>query len=95
MPNKSPHGKKKRSTLSKRRRDKQRPLAVSGRQPVASEIPRAAATTSEIDSQATASAQSPTPATGQYAYVIADLKRIGIPTGIILVIAIVLAVVLR
>ncbi len=93
MPGKSRHGKRKHSTLSKRRKERQRSLATTTRQPLTAQTSMPAPPT-KVDSKVSIPAPSATPATDLYAYVTAELKRIGILTGIIPVILIVLALVL-
>jgi len=95
MPGKSRHGKSKHSILSKRRKERQRSLATTTRQPITSQTYMLAPPTSKVDSKVSMPGPSETPATGQYHYVIVELMRIGILTGILLVILIVLALVLR
>ena len=95
MPGKSRHGKRKHSTLSKRRKEKQRSLASTARQPVTAQTSMPVPAASKVDSKVSIPPPSTAPATDQYAYVTAELKRVGILTGIILVILIVLALVLH
>ena len=95
MPNKSRHGKRKHSTLSKRRKERQRSLATTTRQPETAQVSMPTSSTGKVNSKTSVQAPSATPATDDYAYVTAELKRIGILTGVILVILIVLALVLR
>jgi len=95
MPGKSRHGKRKYRIPSKRRKEWQRSSAPTTRQPITAQTSTPASPTSKVDSKVSISAPSATPATDQYAYVTAELKRIGILTGIILIILIVLALVLR
>lgn len=93
MPGKSRHGKRKHSTLVKRRKERQGSLATTIRQPITGQTSMPALLR-KVDSKVSMPAPSATPATGQYHYVTAELLRIGILTGIILVILIVLALVL-
>lgn len=94
MPNKSRHGKRKRPSLSKRMKERQHSLTTATQQPETAQIFMPTFSAGKVDSKARTSAPPTTPA-DQYAYVAAELKRIGILTGIILVILIVLALVLR
>ncbi len=93
MPDKSRHGKEKRSSLSKKRRERQRHLAGANPQQIAAEIPKPALT-DKVAAKASVPTPSAPPITVQYPYIGAELLRIGILTGIILVILIVLALVL-
>ncbi len=95
MPSKSRHGHRKYQITSKKRREKQRPSASTTRQPINTPTSTLVSPMSKVDSKVGISAPSETPDTSKYDYVFAELKGIGILTGIILVILIVLALVLR
>jgi hypothetical protein len=95
MPGKPRHGKRKHSTLNKRKRERQRSLPATTRQPETAQVSMPTFSTGKVDSKTSMPAPTKTPTTDDYAYVIAELKRIGILTGVILVILIVLALVLR
>jgi len=94
MPGKSRHGKGKHPSQSKRRRERQRYAATSAHQQEAAQAPKPAAP-ADIPAPPT---RVPTPPmaspVAQYPYIAAELRRIGILAGIMLVILIVLAFVL-
>ena len=94
MPSKSRHGKGKQSFQSKRKRSKQRPSATVVQQQVAAQTNKPV-TPPKLS---TPPAGVPTPratlTTARYPYIVAELRRIGILAGIILVILIVFALVL-
>jgi hypothetical protein len=94
MPSKLRHGKRRHSTLNKRKGERQR-FSTTTRQPETAQVSTPTALISKVDSKISMPAPSSNPATGDYAYVIAEMKRIGMLTGIILGILIVLALVLR
>ncbi len=88
MPGKSQH--RKRGHLSQRQIEKARQRSLPAtQQQIANQTPKPAAVT-----KLSISAPSTNPTINQNVYVIAELKRIGILTGIILVILIVLFLVL-
>ena len=95
MPSKSRRGHRKHQITSKKRREKQQFSASTTQQPINTHTRIPASPMSKVDSKVSISESSEAPATDKYAYVIAELKGIGILTGIILVILIVLALVLR
>ena len=95
MLGKSRHSKRKHSALRKRRKERQRSLVPTTRQPIPTQNSVPAPPNNKVDAKVTIPAPTTTPATDRYAYVIDELKRIGILTGLILVILIVLALVLR
>lgn len=95
MPGKSRHGKRNHPILSKRRKESQRSSAITTLQPVVARTSVPAPATDKVGSEVSIPATSTTPPTGQYAYVIAELKVISVLTGLILVILIVLALVLH
>jgi len=94
MPNKSTRGKRKSSTFRKR---KERQASFTGKreQPVTARTSLPTSTTSNAVSRATISEPIKSPAVNNHIYAISELKRIGILTGIILVIEILLAIMLR
>ena len=75
---------------SKRKQIRQQPLATVARQPVVTQTdkPVASAPLASVPARKTAAA------TVRYPFVVAELRRIGVLAGIILVILIVLALVL-
>ncbi|OGO19142.1 MAG: hypothetical protein A2144_06025 [Chloroflexi bacterium RBG_16_50_9] len=90
MPGKSRHVKGKHQQHSRKSKFKQRHGTAVPQQPAASGVPAPAATTS-APSPAKAPPLTATPAASQYRYVIAEMRRIGILSAIILVILIVLS----
>lgn len=87
MPKKPRKGK---AFYSKRKKIKQRAPVPVARQPAISQIPKPAVAPPAVRTPSTKS----TAKTAQYPYIIAELKSIGIISGIIVVILIVLALVL-
>jgi hypothetical protein len=94
MSGKSRHSKRKHSTLSKRVKQRQHSLATTAQQSVTVPASMLATPANKTEPRKSIPTLSGTPA-NQYAYVAAELKKIGILTGIILVILIVLALILR
>jgi hypothetical protein len=95
MSNKSRHVRRKFSTLSKGKREKQRSLATTGLKPVITPIPIPVPHHDIVNSKVSMPVSSVTPDTEEYHYMKAELLRVGILTGIIFFIMIVLALVLR
>jgi hypothetical protein len=95
MSGKSRYGKRKHSAPSRKRKERQHYLATVTRQPITAQASMLTPSTGKVDPKASMPVSSATPATDDYASVIAELKRIGILTGIILFIMIVLALLLR
>ena len=95
MPGKSRHRKRKYSIPNRRRKEGWRSSATATQQPITTQSPVPTPSTGKVYSKASMPMPSATRATEDYAYVIAEVKRIGILTGIILFIMIVLALVLR
>jgi len=93
MTGKPRHGKGKHPSQSKKRRERQRHVAVV-QQPVAAQAPRHAAPADMPAPPASAPTPSRVPSAAQHPYIIAELKRIGILSGVMVVILIVLALVL-
>ena len=92
MPGKSRYGKGKHPHHSKKSKAKQRHIATALKPPVADTPQPATAISTPPPPKVPAS---PTkPRTAQYPYITAELRRISILAGIILVILIVLAVIL-
>jgi len=92
MPGKSRHGKGKHHQHRKKTGAKQRYGAVALQQPAVTGTPQPAAT---ISTPPPSRAPAPTTTrTAQYPYITTELRNIGILSGIILVILIVLALVL-
>ena len=94
MPGKLRHGKGKHPVRSKRKRSGHGSTAIAAQQPLISQ-------TNEVVPKPEVSAPSPitsapsaTVSTVRYPYIVAELRRIGILTGIMLVILVVLALVL-
>ena len=98
MPGKSRRGKRKHYQQIKKSRAKQQHVAMISQQPVVAGAPQPAATISApLPSRAPVPKAPASPATtraAQYPYITTELRNIGILTGIILVILIVLARVL-
>ena len=94
MPEKSRYGKGKRPPLSKRRREKQRSTTTVAPQQLASQPPKSAVPHSAPVPSTSVPAPAAKSGTVQYSYITAELRRIGILAGIIVVILIVLALVL-
>ena len=95
MPSKSRHGKRKYSTLSKGRRETQRSLAITRSKSVITPNSMPVPHDGIVNSKVSVPVSSITPDTEEYYYIKAELIRVGILTGIIFFIMIVLALVLR
>ncbi len=97
MPGKS-RGKARRLSQQKRRKEVQRPLAAT--QPPAAAVTPGATTTQGAAPAARTTPRTGVPApvgksaTGRYPYVVGELVRIGILTGVVLVILFILAFIL-
>ena len=85
--------KRKHPSQSKKRREKQRFMA-NARQPVAAQGPGLTTIADKPSPQASTPSPSRLPSAIQHPYIITELKRIGILSGIMIVILIVLAIVL-
>ena len=93
MPGKSRHGRRK-LPRSKRRRERQNISAISPPQEVATETHKPTSHPEVLTPSVSVPTKMATVATTQYSYVAAELQRIGILTGVILVILVLLALVL-
>jgi len=97
MPGKSQHGNRKHHPQSKKSKAKQRYTAMAAAQPAVAQAPRAAIPAT-VPATPASSASVPTSPqalkTVKHPYITAELRRIGILAGIILVILVVLALVL-
>ena len=93
MPDKSRHGKRKHPSQSKKRRERERHAAIV-QQPVTAQAPKPAAPADMPAPSARVPTSARVPSATQYPYITAELKRIGILSGITVVILIVLALVL-
>ncbi len=91
MPGKSRHGKGKHSQLSRKRKDRQHFVAAT-QPPVTAQTPNITPLAGKVAPRANVPAPS-APVTANYPYIGTELLRIGILTGIILVILFVLALV--
>ena len=97
MPGKSHHGKRKLHPQSKKSKAKQRYVATSAQQQMVAQAPKSpipATVPATPASSASVPTPPPAPKAVQYPYITAELRRIGILAGIILVILVVLALVL-
>jgi hypothetical protein len=94
MPGKSKRGKAKRYQQIKKTQNVQRQDTIAAPAPAAATAPKAAAPVRTIQAGKTAAATANV-ISNQYAYVPGDLRRIGILTGVIIVILIVLYLFLR
>ena len=93
MPSKPRHGKRKHSTPRRAEKEKQLALAATTRQPVAGQA-LMPAHPGKNDSKVSIPAPSASQPADKYQYIIAEVRRISILAGIILLILIVLALVL-
>ena len=95
MPGKSRHDKGKRPSQSKKSKAMQRSAAGIVQQPAAAQTPKLIAP-GVVSAPSSGSRQKPSaaPSVARYPYVTAELRRIGILAGIIVIILIVLALVL-
>ena len=92
MPGKSRHGKGKHPHYSKKSKIRQRQAGAGLPQQAIASVPK---TTAPISPQTTPKTAPPaTTSTVQYPNIINELKRIGILTGIIIIILIILSIVL-
>ena len=94
MTGKSRHGKGKHPSRSKRRKGKQHFSAAVIHQQATAEAHEPVAPPRATAPVASAPPQIPKPTPVQYPYILAELRRIGILAGIMLVILVVLALVL-
>jgi len=94
MPDKSRHGKGSHPSKSKRRREKQRYMVTAPQQQVVAQVPKPAVPAGVVAPTASITTPSTAPPVAQYPYITAELQRICIMAGIMLVILIVLALVL-
>ena len=94
MPGKSRHGKGKHSLHRKRKKGRQRFPATVAVQPAAAQTSQPAAPTWVPTPPVSVPTRMKTPTPARYPYITAELRRIGILAGIMLVILIVLALVL-
>ena len=94
MPGKSRYGKRKHSKQSKKWKEKSRSLATTDRQPATAQTYIPVPPTGKERSKVTMARLSETQAKDQYKYIPAELRSIGILTGIIMAILVVLALVL-
>lgn len=94
MPSKSRHSKAKRLSLDKRRREIQRSSATTTPQPMAAQTSEPTHPGGKVAPKASVPTPSPKSVAVHYPYIGAELLRISILSGIILVILIVLALVL-
>lgn len=94
MPDKSPHGKGKHHSQSKKSKAKQRYAATASQQQTAAPIPEPSLPASKSAPPTKVATPKATAPIIQYPYITAELKRTGILAGVILVILIVLALVL-
>ncbi len=94
MPGKSRHGKGKRSSRSKRRRERQRFPTVAAQPQVVTETPKPPSRPSVSAPSVSTPPPVIKPAIVQYPYIAIELRTIGILAGILLVILVVLALVL-
>ena len=94
MPGKSRHGKGKQSVRCKRRRSGRGSVAIAAQQPPVSQayetVPKPKVSTPSPSTSTPSAAVS----TIRYPYIVAELRRIGILAGIMLVILVVLTLVL-
>jgi hypothetical protein len=93
MPGKSKKGKKKRYLQVNKTQNLQRQDTVAAPAPAAAAVPKAASPVRTIPAGKTAAATA-TVKTNQFTYIPGDLRHIGILTGIIIVILIVLKFIL-
>jgi len=94
MTGKSQHHKGKHSVHSKKSRAIERSGAPAPQQPIVTQISRPVVIPDVSSRQAAATASLTASKTVRYPFITAELKRIGIMAGIILVILVVLALVL-
>ena len=94
MPGKSRHGKGKHSFHSKKKRSRQRFSAITAQQRVVAQTTKPAAPSKLSAPSIGVPTPMATPATVRYPYVVAEMRRIGILAGIMLVILIGLTLVL-
>lgn len=93
MPNKSRHSKRKYSTPSKIGKEKHHSLGMTTGQPITAQT-LMPAHLGKKDSRVSMATPSAKPTAEKYQYIIAEVRRIGILAGIIILILIVLALVL-
>ena len=86
MPGKSRHA-QRRLSRGKRRQSRQVSSVIAAQQQAVTEVPKPAARSTSVSTPATQTAV-------RYPYIVAELRRIGILAGIMLVILVVLALVL-
>ena len=94
MPGKSRHGKGKRLSRSKRRKERQRFPSVVAQQQAVTETPKPPSRPSVSAPSVSTPPPVTKPAIVQYPYIAIELRTIGILAGILLVILVVLALVL-
>lgn len=95
MPTKSRHSKINHRKSGRINRNKQWSAGIITRQPVITQTSTPAIVANKVDSRLSSSASSTTRVTNPYPYINAELKSIGILTGTILFIMIVLFWLLR
>jgi hypothetical protein len=94
MTGKSRHSRKKHAVPVRRQRKGHSPLATIARHHITAQESVPTSSSGKVDSKISMLAPSTSPIT-DYSYIIADLKRIGIVTGLIMVILILLFFLIR
>ena len=94
MPGKPRHGKSKHPVRSKRRKSTRGSSAIAAQQPPVSQTYQSVPQPEVSVPLPSVSAPAATVTTARYPYIVTELRRIGILTGVMLVILVVLALVL-
>ena len=94
MPGKSRHGKRKHSFQGKKKKGRRGPPGIVPQQQAAIQIDKPVAPPGVVAPSASAPTPMPAPTAVRHPYILAELRRIGILAGVMLVILVVLVLVL-